>query len=151
MSLFIFRKIAEERIREAMENGEFDNLECKGKSLDLKDDPFVPEELKIVFRILKNAGFVPKEVELRKEIARLEELLDEEVGDAYSKVKKLNALIFHLNQIRKGPINIQEEYFPKVAERIKLAKQEAKKETKSINWSRLQTFLYISSLRPRRK
>lgn len=65
--------IAEERIREAMERGEFDNLPGKGRPLDLDDLANVPEELRSAYRLLKNAGFVPPEVELRKEIARLEE------------------------------------------------------------------------------
>ena len=112
MSLLIFKKIAEERIRRAMEEGVFDNLELKGKPVELKEDPFVPEDLKVVYKILKNAGFLPKEVELKKEIFKLEELLDEEVGDAYLKVKKLTALIFQLSQIRKGSVNLEEsEYY----------------------------------------
>ena len=151
MSLLIFKQIAEERIREAMENGEFDNLECSGKPVDLKEDPFVPEDLRLVYKILKNAGFLPKEVELRKEIQRLEDMLDEEVGSAYSKVRKLNALIFHLNQIRRTPFNIQDEYYAKVAAKIKLAREEKKSSDKKINWSRLQTFLYVSAIRPRKK
>ena len=89
--------------------------------------------------------------ELRKEISRLEEMLEDEVAGAYSKVRKLNALIFHLNQIRRTPLNIQDEYYSKIAQKIKLAREEKKKESSKINWSRLQTFLYISALRPRRR
>ncbi|QER41391.1 DUF1992 domain-containing protein [Thermodesulfobacterium sp. TA1] len=153
MSLLIFKRLAEERIREAMENGEFDNLELKGKPLKLEENPFIPEDLRVVYKILQNAGFLPKEVELRKEISKLEELLEEDLQDAYSKIKKLSTLLFHLNQIKKGPINIPDEYFNKVAEKIKLAKEKAKEPTekKEINWMKLQTFLYISSLKPRRK
>ncbi|MCD6490280.1 MAG: DUF1992 domain-containing protein [Thermodesulfobacterium sp.] len=153
MSLIIFKKIAEERIRRAMEEGLFDDLEFKGKPVELKDDPFVPEDLRVVYKILKNAGFLPKEVELKKEISRLEELLDEEVGDAYLKVKKLAALIFQLNQIRKGPVNLEEsEYYYKIVEKIKLTKeQKFNKESKEINWTKLQNQLYISALKPRRR
>jgi hypothetical protein len=151
MSLLIFQRIAEERIREAMENGDFKDLEFKGKPLELKEDPFMPEDLRVVYKVLKNAGFLPKEVELRKEISRLEEMLEDEVAGAYSKVRKLNALIFHLNQIRRTPLNIQDEYYSKIAQKIKLAREEKKKESSKINWSRLQTFLYISALRPRRR
>jgi len=153
MSLLIFKKIAEERIRRAMEEGFFDNLELKGKPIELKEDPFVPEDLRVVYKILKNAGFLPKEVELKKEIAKLEELLDEEVGDAYLKVKKLSALIFQLSQMRKGPVNLEEsEYYYKIAEKIKLAKQQkSEKETKEIDWAKLQNQLYISALKPKKK
>jgi len=153
MSLLIFKKIAEERIRRAMEEGVFDNLELKGKPVELKEDPFVPEDLKVVYKILKNAGFLPKEVELKKEILKLEELLDEEVGDAYLKVKKLTALIFQLSQIRKGSVNLEEsEYYYKIVKKIKLIRhQKNSKESKEIDWAKLQNQLYISALRPRKK
>ena len=60
MSLLIFQRIAEERIREAMENGDFKDLEFKGKPLELKEDPFMPEDLRVVYKVLKNAGFLPR-------------------------------------------------------------------------------------------
>ncbi len=152
MSLLVFQKIAEERIREALENGELEAPSCKGKPLELEEDPFVPEDLRLVYKILKNAGFLPKEVELMKEIKRIEELLEEDTKDAYLRVRKLNALIFKLNQMRKVPLNIEKsEYYSKIAERIRLAKEEKKKETKEINWTKLQVSLYISSISPRKR
>jgi len=153
MTLSIFKKIAEERIRRAMEEGLFNDLEYKGKPIELKEDPFVPEDLKVVYRILKNAGFLPKEVELRKEISKIEELLDEEVGEAYLKVRKLTALIFQLSQVRKGPVNLEEgEYYYKIAEKVKLAKQKISTEkSKEIDWAKLQSQLYISTLKRRKK
>jgi len=154
MSLLFFRKLAEERIREAMENGDFEDLQCKGKPLDLKEDPFVPEELRVVYKILKNAGFLPKEVELRKEIAQLEKYLEEDTQDAYNKIKKLNALMFKLNQIRKTPFNIEDsDYYYKIVQKIKLSKDESKRfsRKKHIDWSKLQINLYISAICPRKK
>jgi seryl-tRNA synthetase len=154
MSLLFFRKLAEERIREAMENGDFEDLQCKGKPLDLKEDPFVPEELRVVYKILKNAGFLPKEVELRKEIAQLEKYLEEDTQDAYNKIKKLNALVFKLNQIRKTPFNIEDsDYYYKIVQKIKLSKDESKRfsRKKHIDWSKLQINLYISAICPRKK
>ncbi len=73
--LFI-QRIANERIRKAMDEGEFDRLQGKGKPLDLKEDPGVPEELRMAFKVLKNAGLVPPELELRKEMINLQELID---------------------------------------------------------------------------
>ncbi|TAK82914.1 MAG: DUF1992 domain-containing protein [Betaproteobacteria bacterium] len=55
--------LAEQRIVEAVSRGELDNLPGAGKPLVLEDDPLVPEELRLAYRILKNAGFVPREVE----------------------------------------------------------------------------------------
>jgi Domain of unknown function (DUF1992). len=153
MPFSILRQIAEERIKEAMERGEFECEKYKGKPLDLREDPFVPEDLRVVYRILKNAGFLPKEVELRKEIYQtIEELLDEEHQETYQKVRKLSALLFHLNQIRERPLNIQdEEYYAKVVEKIKVAKKikleegSSSSKGKPIDFSRLQTLLSIKS------
>ena len=80
--------IAERRIAEAVARGEFDDLPGAGQPLDLTDDALVPEELRVAYRILKNASFVPPEVEALNEIAALERLA---VGDA-SAVKKLALL-----------------------------------------------------------
>lgn len=46
-------RIAEQRIRQAEEEGLFDNLPGKGKPLKLEDDSDVPEELRMTFKILK--------------------------------------------------------------------------------------------------
>jgi len=55
--------IAERKIAEAIAQGEFDDLPGAGKPLDLEEDPLVPEDQRMANRILKNAGFVPREVE----------------------------------------------------------------------------------------
>lgn len=67
--------IAEERIREAQRKGEFDNLPGAGKPLVEEDWTGVPEDLRISFKMLKNAGMLPEEMQLRKDIVTLEELL----------------------------------------------------------------------------
>ena len=49
--------LAERKIEEAIERGEFDDLPGAGQLLDLDDlDPMLPEELRMAYRILKNAG-----------------------------------------------------------------------------------------------
>ncbi|AST00593.1 DUF1992 domain-containing protein [Geobacillus thermocatenulatus] len=70
-----FWRIAEEKIREAMKNGEFDNLPGFGKPLELEDLSRIPEELRLGYLLLKNAGYVGEEAELRKELLTLEDLL----------------------------------------------------------------------------
>ena len=72
----IFEKIAERKIEQAIANGEFDNLPNKGKPLDLDDMSMVPEELRMAYKILKNAGIVPEELELQKSIVTLTDLLN---------------------------------------------------------------------------
>jgi hypothetical protein len=58
----------EEKIREAMERGEFDNLSGHGKPLDLDAYFNTPEDLRMAFAMLKSNEFVPEEVEIMKEI-----------------------------------------------------------------------------------
>lgn len=70
-----FEKIALEKIREAIANGEFDNLPGKGKPLMLDDEPEVPPHLRMSFKILKNANILPEEVQLRKDIHLLQQQL----------------------------------------------------------------------------
>jgi hypothetical protein len=66
-----FQQLAEKKIREAIENGEFDHLEGSGKPLDHSDYFSAPPEMRIAFHILKNAGVVPEEVNLMNSIHRL--------------------------------------------------------------------------------
>jgi len=73
--MLVFDRIAEQKIAEALERGELDDLPGAGRPLALDDDALVPEDLRLAYRILKNAGFVPPEVETRREIAELERLL----------------------------------------------------------------------------
>ncbi|MGI9335668.1 MAG: DnaJ family domain-containing protein [Gammaproteobacteria bacterium] len=63
----------ERRIREAQASGEFDDLPGAGRPLELDDAALVPAELRMAYRLLKNAGYVPEEVMLRREIASLEQ------------------------------------------------------------------------------
>ena len=71
----VFAFVAERRIREAMETGAFDNLQGAGEPLDFSDERNVPKELRAVFRVLKNACCLPPELEMRKEVRRLQDLL----------------------------------------------------------------------------
>jgi hypothetical protein len=80
--------LAEKKIEEAVSRGDFDDLPGAGRPLDLNDDPLVPQDLRLAYRILKNAGFVPPEVETLNQIAQLERLA---IGDATA-VKKLALL-----------------------------------------------------------
>jgi hypothetical protein len=74
--------LAEQRIEAAIAAGEFDSLPGAGKPLALDDDALVPEELRVGYRILRNAGFLPPELLTRREIASVEELLRHATDDA---------------------------------------------------------------------
>lgn len=70
-----FRRVAEEKIQQAMRQGKLANLSGRGKPLPVEDYSGVPEDLRIGFKILKNAGVLPPEMELRKEILTLRDLV----------------------------------------------------------------------------
>jgi len=118
-----FAVIAERRILEAMERGEFDDLPGKGKPLNLEDeDPMVPEELRMAYRMLKNAGLLPPELELRKEILRLQDLLDavRDEGERRKRRRDLDFKLMKLNTMRRKPVFLEglPEYKEKVLNRL---------------------------------
>lgn len=85
----IFEILAEQRISEAIRRGELDDLPGAGRPLVFDDDPFVSSEQRMVNRVLKNAGFTPPEVALRKEIARLrQEIAGLPEGELRSELKR---------------------------------------------------------------
>jgi len=65
-----WHSVAEEKIREAMEQGEFRNLRGRGKPLNLERNPFEPPELHMANTLLEGAGLVPAWIEERKDIDR---------------------------------------------------------------------------------
>jgi hypothetical protein len=105
----IFAKIAEQRIREAMDNGEFDNLKGRGKPLDLSDESWIPEDLRMAYRMLKNAGCLPPELELRREVMNLRELISTIDSDQerIKKIRELNFKLLKLNELRKRPLHLE--------------------------------------------
>lgn len=118
--------IAENRIREAMARGEFANLPGAGKPLRLEDDTMVPEDLRLAYKVLKNAGCIPPELELRKEILTLRDLLRTIEGEDARKdvVRKLNDRLLKLHLMGRRRVDL--EAFPVYRERIlgKMARRE---------------------------
>lgn len=78
-------KSVEEAIRAARERGEFDDLPGRGKPLDHSAYFAQPEELRISHHLLRNAGFVPEEVELMREAGELSDKLRDCRDDAERK------------------------------------------------------------------
>ena len=99
-----FEALVELRIKQAQENGQFDSLEGRGKPFKLEEQ-HVPEELRLAYKVLKNAGFLPPEIELKKKITQIEQLLENTGYDSKerSKIqKKLNYLLTKLGSARGG-------------------------------------------------
>ncbi len=83
--MLLLDALVEQRIEGAIAAGEFDDLPGAGRPLALDDDTLVPEELRVAYRILKNAGFLPPELKTRGEIASVEQLLRYAADDASRK------------------------------------------------------------------
>ncbi|MFZ7111397.1 MAG: DnaJ family domain-containing protein [Desulfatiglandales bacterium] len=115
-------KIAEQRIKEAMERGEFDNLPGRGEPLKLEDDSHVPEDLRLAYKILKNADCLPPEIEAKKEIRQMEDLLETipDEKERYKLIKKINYQVMKLNMMgKKSPLLEEKEvYYKKVVDRL---------------------------------
>ncbi len=118
----IMDKIADERIREAMDRGEFDDLPGKGKPLNIEDDSQLPPDLRIAYKILKNADCLPPEIQIRKEIRTTEELLAgvQDTQEKYRQMKKLNFLIMKFNMSRRVAAFLEENqvYYEKVLDKV---------------------------------
>ena len=117
-----FTRIAENRILEAMEAGEFDNLEGMGQPLNLEDDSHIPPELRMAYKILKNAHCLPPELELRKEVVTLQDLVAsmEDEAEKLKQMRRLNFLMMKLSMIRPVSAQVLEHdlYTPKILERL---------------------------------
>jgi len=60
--------LADQKIREAMEQGEFRGLPGEGKPLDLASNPFEDPALRLAHLVLKANGYAPAWIEERKEL-----------------------------------------------------------------------------------
>lgn len=88
----IIQTIAERKIQQAMIDGTLLDLShWKNKPLPPDDMTNVPADLRMAYRLLKNAGYVPEEVALQQEINRLEELLAN-CPDEKEKVRQLKKI-----------------------------------------------------------
>ena len=117
-----FEKIVEERIRKAQKKGELDHLPGSGRPFSLDNEPRIPEELRLAYKILKNAGFIPPEIELKKKIRQTEDLFIgmKETAEKYRILKKLNFLILKLNSTRhtSAQFDFPQQYSEKLVNRF---------------------------------
>jgi len=122
LSLAFIERLAEERIKQAQDEGAFDDLPGRGRPLDLEDDAHVPEDLRMAWRVLKNADCLPPELLAQREIHTARELLAGMTDEAerHAQMQRLNLLITKLNLSRRRPVELEvrQEYYDKVVERV---------------------------------
>ncbi len=116
-----FEKIVEERIQHAQRQGFFNHL--PGKGLPLPDERTgLNNELRMAYKILKNADCLPPELELKKEIQSTEDLLSTmtDTKEKFKTIKKLNFLIMKLNLSRNlsADMDVPQHYYEQLVSRI---------------------------------
>ena len=120
--MHIFEKLAEEKIIAAMQRGAFKDLAGAGKPLPAEDLLNIPEELRMAYKILKNAGYVPPELALRQEISNLEMQAwrSKDNGAKKHSLKKLHCLYMRLDEAggRKANLALQDQYYQKVLQKM---------------------------------
>lgn len=118
--MLFLERLAEQKIAEAMERGELNDLPGKGKPLPPEEDlHFVPSEMRMAFRILKNSGYIPEEVQLLRDIDDLLSLIDTQGTRGEPERKRLRLLIERLGAQRVGNLALAEHYFQRIAEKLK--------------------------------
>ena len=126
----ILAVIAEQKILQAMQERDLSDSKYKYKPLPLEDDSFVPDDLKMAYKILKNSGFLPPEIEERKEVKRLEDLITStsDEGERLRQMKKLDVLLMKINAKRpfSSSISSQHDYYRNVVERITVRSKQPK-------------------------
>jgi hypothetical protein len=117
-----FEKLIESRIKKAQDEGAFENLPGSGQPLHLEDDLYIPEDLRMAHKVLKNADCLPPEVQLRKEIRTTEDLLAgmTDTVQRYRTIKKINFLIMKLNALKdtNAAYDIPQRYYSELVERL---------------------------------
>ena len=120
--MYAFEIIAERRIQEAIKKGELDNLPLSGKPLPDDGLENIPTELRMAYKILKNAGLIPEELELKKTISSLNDLIKNCIDETEKTglQKKLNEKQLRFNLLMEKRLNrtIDPLYYPRIMEKL---------------------------------
>ncbi|EPP3371916.1 TPA: DUF1992 domain-containing protein [Proteus mirabilis] len=112
---------AERHIEKALKNGELSSLPGEGKPLVLDDNSHVPESLRASYHLLKNAGFLPPEMQDRKDALSLAEILSSlsETGIKDEQLqKKLTLLELKLQQAGMDTQFLHTDYATQLTEKL---------------------------------
>lgn len=117
----VFEALAEQRIRDAQERGELDDLPGSGAPLELDDDALVPEELRVAYRLLKNAGHVPPEVTALRDLRELERALAQtDAKDDRSRLLSRISAVLLRSPFggRRNDLRVTDAYYEKIAGKL---------------------------------
>ena len=128
MSLSAIALIAEAKIAEAAARGELDNLPGSGKPLETEDLSLAPEELRMAYKILKNSGYLPREIADRKEAGAMLKLA-EDAKDEQERIAAIKRLKTILQRMERGNerlalLGINDEYYLKILAKLEKRERE---------------------------
>ena len=126
--LSIIQTIAERKIQQAMAEGTMADLShWRNKPLPAEDLPNVPPDMRMAYRLLKNAGYVPEGVALQKEIATIEQALVNctEEKEKVRQLKRISCLKTRLECRTGRVLDLGEEgpYYERVIDRLSISKK----------------------------
>ncbi|WP_034917459.1 MULTISPECIES: DUF1992 domain-containing protein [Erwinia] len=119
--MWLIDQLVEQQIAEAQRKGDLSDLPGSGKPLTLDDDSHVPPELRTAYRLLKNSGFLPPELEMRREAVELERMLNglaPDDSDYQQHTKRLRLLEIKLQQAGMRTDFLHGEYRRRLTEQI---------------------------------
>ncbi|MGB9098086.1 DUF1992 domain-containing protein [Erwinia sp.] len=120
--MWLIDQLVEQHIAEAQKKGELEDLPGSGKKLELDDDSHVPTDLRAAYRLMKNSGYLPPELEMRREAVELDRLLTglEPNDDRYEQhAKRLVLLEMKLRQAGMSTLFIRGDYSNQIQKRFK--------------------------------
>lgn len=118
--MLLLDQLAEQRIDEALKAGAFDNLPGAGQPLPEEDWTGVPEEERAAYRLLKNAGYLPPELEMHREALSLAmKLAAAGEGEAQMAqwLDRLSRINLWLAEQGRGGLVVPTEYLERLARR----------------------------------
>lgn len=119
----LLERLADQRIQEAIERGDFDDLPGAGQPLrDETELAGIAPELRVAYRIMKNAGFLPEPAQIHREISEISQLLancrmDESMRDDFD--KRLRYLRQKLGESRSQNLMVQNAYFDALEKQLR--------------------------------
>ena len=120
----IIQTLCERKIREAHETGEWPDLSrWRNRPLPEEEDMRnVPPDLRMAYRMLKNAGYVPEELALRREIRETRDLLAHATDERekLGHLRRISLLKTKLEAKSGRPLHLDEDspYFERVVDRL---------------------------------
>lgn len=119
--MWLLDEWVERHISDAQRKGEFDNLPGSGEPLVLEDDSHIAPQLRAGYRLLKNAGCLPPELEQRREAVELVDLLKSVRKDDPRHIELSRRLTLIELKLRQGGVStdfLRGEYCERLMQRI---------------------------------